>query len=220
MQQARAELDTIGRRLEKQYPDSNDKVGVSFLPLHEYIVGDIRPVLLVLLAAVVIVLLIGCAERCQPSSGASHSARQRNLDSNGSGSEPPAFAPTVAYRECSARVVGRSPRVSAGSPGRSVAVGTESAGYPPVQGDWNQPGSIGIQFPGSQLLCGVVFGLIPALQSSRSNPKRIPQGRRTREHSEPGANPFRSGDRRSWALASSAGWSRAAGQEFRTAHGC
>jgi putative ABC transport system permease protein len=60
-QQARAELETIGRRLESQYPDSNGDVGVSFLPLHEYIVGDIRPVLLVLLAAVVIVLLIGCA---------------------------------------------------------------------------------------------------------------------------------------------------------------
>jgi putative ABC transport system permease protein len=61
MQQARAELDTIGRRLETQYPNSNDQTGVSFLPLHEYVVGDIRPVLLVLLAAVVIVLLIVCA---------------------------------------------------------------------------------------------------------------------------------------------------------------
>ena len=61
MPQARAELDTIGLRLEKQYPDSNEKVGVSFLPLHEYVVGDIRPVLLVLLAAVVVVLLISCA---------------------------------------------------------------------------------------------------------------------------------------------------------------
>ena len=29
-QQARAEFDTIGRRLERQYPDSNDKIGVSF----------------------------------------------------------------------------------------------------------------------------------------------------------------------------------------------
>ena len=59
--QARAELDTIGRRLEQQYPNSNDKVGLSLLPLHEYVVGDVRPILLVLLAAVVVVLLIGCA---------------------------------------------------------------------------------------------------------------------------------------------------------------
>ena len=61
VQQARAELDTIGSRLEKQYPNATTRIGIGFLPLHEYVVGDIRPALLVLLAAVVVVLLIACA---------------------------------------------------------------------------------------------------------------------------------------------------------------
>jgi len=59
--QARAELSALGARLEKQYPDSNDNTGVGFVPMQEYMVGDVRPTLLVLLAAVAFVLLIGCA---------------------------------------------------------------------------------------------------------------------------------------------------------------
>jgi putative ABC transport system permease protein len=61
LKQARAELSALGARLEKQYPDSNDNTGVGFVPIQDYMVGDVRPMLLVLLAAVAFVLLIGCA---------------------------------------------------------------------------------------------------------------------------------------------------------------
>jgi putative ABC transport system permease protein len=61
VQQARAEMDTIARHLEKQYPDDDKDLGVALTGLQEDRVGDIRPVLLVLLAAVGCVLLIGCA---------------------------------------------------------------------------------------------------------------------------------------------------------------
>ncbi|HET6176801.1 MAG TPA: ABC transporter permease [Candidatus Sulfotelmatobacter sp.] len=61
LQQARADINAIAGRLEKQYPDSNDRTGIGFLPMQEYMVGDVRPMLWVLLAAVSFVLLIGCA---------------------------------------------------------------------------------------------------------------------------------------------------------------
>jgi len=59
--QAQAELDTISRRLEKQYPAEDKGWGAVVTPLHESLVGNVRPTLLVLLGAVAFVLLIACA---------------------------------------------------------------------------------------------------------------------------------------------------------------
>ena len=58
---AQSELQTIAKRLEQQYPDSNKKVGAVVIPLKEQLVGRSRPQLLILLGAVALVLLIACA---------------------------------------------------------------------------------------------------------------------------------------------------------------
>ncbi|MCI0339292.1 MAG: ABC transporter permease [Acidobacteria bacterium] len=58
---ARSELTTIARRIEREFPETNTKVGVSLISLHEYLVGDVKTPLLVLLCAVGFVLLIACA---------------------------------------------------------------------------------------------------------------------------------------------------------------
>ena len=61
LEQAQGEVETIARRLEQEYPDKNTGKSVRLILMHEELVGDIRPALLVLLAAVCFVLLIACA---------------------------------------------------------------------------------------------------------------------------------------------------------------
>ena len=61
LEQARTEMSAIMVRLEKQYPNDDMGVGIALIPLHEEMVSGIRPVLLVLVAAVASLLLIGCA---------------------------------------------------------------------------------------------------------------------------------------------------------------
>jgi predicted permease len=62
LEQARAEMDTIGARIARDYPDSNKGWGVSVDGFSEVLVGrEVRTYLQVLLAAVGMVLLIGCA---------------------------------------------------------------------------------------------------------------------------------------------------------------
>jgi putative ABC transport system permease protein len=61
LDQARAQLDTIAARLEQQYPDSNTKQGVRADRLLDSMVGESRPVVLLLAGAVIVVLLVACA---------------------------------------------------------------------------------------------------------------------------------------------------------------
>jgi putative ABC transport system permease protein len=61
MKAAQAEMTTISKRLEVQYPADDKGWGALVLPLHEDLVGDVRQALLILLGAVVFVVLIGSA---------------------------------------------------------------------------------------------------------------------------------------------------------------
>ena len=61
VEQARAEVKTIAAQLAERYPNSNAKQSMTLEPLHEAVVGDMRPALMLLLGAVAFVLLIACA---------------------------------------------------------------------------------------------------------------------------------------------------------------
>ena len=59
--EAQSELGLIASRIEQQHNDSHAGTTARVVPLQEEIVGSVRPILIVLLAAVGFVLLIACA---------------------------------------------------------------------------------------------------------------------------------------------------------------
>ena len=54
-------MNTLAANLEKQYPESNKELRTVVVPLSELITGQVKPILMVLLAAVGLLLLIACA---------------------------------------------------------------------------------------------------------------------------------------------------------------
>jgi macrolide transport system ATP-binding/permease protein len=60
MQAAAADMTRIADQLARQYPDDDAHRGATVLPLTELIVGDLRPILLVLLGGAALLLLIAC----------------------------------------------------------------------------------------------------------------------------------------------------------------
>jgi putative ABC transport system permease protein len=61
IEQASAEMKAIAGRLEQQYPQYNKGISAVVIPLHNYTVREVRPVLMLMLGAVGFVLLIVAA---------------------------------------------------------------------------------------------------------------------------------------------------------------
>ncbi len=76
--QARAEMDTIGHRLARQFPQDNGDGSVGVTPMYELGVNDLRPTFTVLFTVVGFVLLIACVNVANLTL-ARGAARQREL---------------------------------------------------------------------------------------------------------------------------------------------
>ena len=61
IEQASARLNVVAARLAQERPQINAGWGVTMTPLHDAVVGGVRPQLFMLFAAVLLVLLIACA---------------------------------------------------------------------------------------------------------------------------------------------------------------
>jgi predicted permease len=60
-EQAQAQVTAVMQDLSARHPDTNAGLGAHVRPLHEEVVGDVRPIIVLLQMAVALLLLIACA---------------------------------------------------------------------------------------------------------------------------------------------------------------
>lgn len=166
VEHAQAEMTRIMAALEEQYPDDNVGRGATVDPLAATITGRVRPALLMLMGAVVLVLLIACANVANLLL-ARGAARQREM------------AVRVALGAGRARLT-RQLLVESlvlatigGVGGVAVAIGSlrllrrlQPAGLPRLNDVVLSPTVLAFAL-GVTVLTGIAFGLLPALRASR-----------------------------------------------------
>jgi predicted permease len=163
--QAQADMDTIAHNLAVAFPDADKGSGVSLSALRDDVVGNIRPFLLTLLAAVGFVLLIACA----------NVANLLLVRSTGRARE---FAIRAALGASQTRVVRQLLT-------ESVLLSLAGGGLGLLLAAWGTRAAIGVlpnALPrtseihvdvtvllftvGVSLLVGILFGLVPALKTA------------------------------------------------------
>jgi putative ABC transport system permease protein len=191
VKQAQSEMNTISNRLEQAYPEDDKGWGALVTPLHDDLVSDVRPALLVLLGAVGFILLIACVNVANLSLARTFS-RQKEI------------AIRTALGASSARVVRQilSENVVLAMLGGALGLTYAHFGIRLIMaflaGKLPQSMSAGIDIKVLaftaviSVVTGVLAGILPALHLSRGNVNQALKQGLGRTDSDSGGNRMRS----------------------------
>jgi predicted permease len=169
-EQARSEMNAIMTQLGHEHPNNDAGWTVLVIPLYNEVVGQTRPMLLVLLGAVMIVLLIACANAANLLL-ARASSRQREIAVR--------LAMGAARSRVVRQLVTESLLISllGGGLGLATAFGGVKALVSLLPSDFPRAQDIHVSAPVLAftilitVITGLLFGLAPAFQAASADPK-------------------------------------------------
>ncbi len=158
-------MDRVSRQLAANFPDVNSHVRANLLPLKEEVVGKVRPVLLVLLGAVVFVLLISCVNVASLLLARSTAREREFAIRTAVGAGQMRLVRQLLTESILLAGVGGALGAALANWGTSAALAARSVTLPRTEGlklDW----CVLLFTLTISLLAGILFGLAPACSSS------------------------------------------------------
>lgn len=178
LEQAQTEMSAIARRLEQSYPEANDGMGVLLEPLRASIVGDVRQPLLLLLGAVALVLLIACANIANVLLVRGTARRTEMAVRAALGASRRQLAMQVGVESLLLALAGGALGVLAAYACLQWLMGLAPPSLPRLDAIRLDGSVLGIT-AAVTVLCGMLFGLVPALEAGGRGPaEAIRQGGR------------------------------------------
>ena len=168
LQQAAGEMETITARLRQQYPDTNNRRFNRVVSLHDHLVGDTNKLLWLLLGAVTFVLLIGCANVANLLLASGASRHKEMAIRAALGASRWRVIRQLFTESTILALAGGAVGLLIAFWGLAAIMKLLPADFPrlnEIHMDWRV---LAFTFAAS-VLTGIVFGLAPALQISRSD---------------------------------------------------
>ena len=163
--QAAAEMADLGRQLEKEYPDMNGKVGMTAFSIVDEMLGDTKRALLVLLAAVGFVLLIACVNVANLVLARSATREHELAVRVALGAGRWRLVRQAMVESLLLAALGGAAGLLLAWGGLRVLQGVRPPGIPRLDAVGLNPTLLAFTF-GVTLLTGLIFGIVPALQTT------------------------------------------------------